>query len=74
MGRAEQRDQSQSLGTGFTTELLQWRRRPGFVPPVRVPPGERGAWVQAPPPAASLSPPWPTLFLGLGTYHNRHRC
>lgn len=59
MGRAEQRDLSQSPGTGFTTEPWQWRRRPGFAPPVRVPPGERGAWVQAPPPALPSLLPGP---------------
>lgn len=68
MGRAEERDLSQISGTGFTTEPWQWQRRPGLAPPVRVPPGERGAWGPSPssrgPLSLSLSSlarilPWP---------------
>lgn len=55
MGRAEERDLSQISGTGFTTEPWQWQRRPGLAPPVRVPPGERGAWGPSPSSRGPLS-------------------
>lgn len=78
MGRAEERDLSQISGTGFTTEPQQWQRRPGLglAPPVRVPPGERGAWGPSPssrgPP--SLLPGPYSLSLGLGAVYSRYRC